>query len=134
MEVLILLAAEAMVLVTSPDQANSRPSGALSRVVVDVIRRFVSMSAVRDAAVTDGRQVVRVSANAVRVLHRGEDATGLLTSARTMMFSIAEKTLPYLNIYWAGYVQDAMKEYAEAEITAALLRGKASRVPRIWGG
>jgi translin len=82
------------------------------------------MSAARDAAVTDGRQVVRMSANAVRMLHRGEDATGLLASARTVMSSIAEKTLPYPNIYWAGYVQDAMKEYAEAEITAALLRGE----------
>jgi translin len=111
--------------VTSLNGANSSPSDGLIEAVADVIRRFESMSAARDAAVTDGRQVVRMSANAIRVLHRGEDATELLASAKTMMSSIAEKTLPYPNIYWAGYVQDAMKEYAEAEITAALLQGES---------
>jgi translin len=40
-----------------------------------------------------------------------------------MMDSIVEKTRPYPNLFWAGYVQDAMKEYAEAEITSALLHG-----------
>lgn len=82
------------------------------------------MSAARDAAVTNGRRVVRVSANAVRVLHCAEDATGLLTSVRTMMSS-GEKTHPYPNSYWAGYVQDTLKDYAEAKITAALLLRKS---------
>lgn len=97
----------------------------LAHAVGEIIARFDAMSTARDAAVTDGRQVVRLAANAVRALHRGDDASVLLAEARSLLSSIREKTAPYPNIYWAGYVQDAMKEYAEAEITAALLSGTA---------
>lgn len=95
----------------------------LAQAVGDIITRFDAMSTARDAAVTDGRQVVRFAANAVRALHRGDNASSLLSEARSLLASIREKSAPYPNIYWAGYVQDAMKEYAEAEITAALLSG-----------
>jgi translin len=95
----------------------------LAQAVGEIISRFDTMSAARDAAVGDGRQVVRLAANAVRALHRGDDASALLADARSLLASIREKTAPYPNVYWAGYVQDAMKEYAEAEITAALLSG-----------
>lgn len=99
------------------------PTDDIARAVGEIITRFDSMSTVRDTAVTDGRQVVRLAANAVRALHREDDATALLTDARALLDSIREKAAPYPSVYWAGYVQDAMKEYAEAEITAALLHG-----------
>jgi translin len=102
---------------------DARTSESLSIAIADIIGRFDAMSTARDAAVTDGRQVVRLAANAVRALHRGDDASDLLNDARTLLDSIRETTLPYPNIYWAGYVQDAMKEYAEARITSALLLG-----------
>ena len=95
----------------------------LSGAVGDIISRFDALSSARDAAVTNGRQVVRLAANAVRALHREDDASGLLADARTLLDGIRESTAPYPSVYWAGYVQDAMKEYAEAEITAALLAG-----------
>jgi translin len=109
---------------TARDDANEWPS-ALTDNVNDIIGRFEAMSIARDAAVTDGRQVIRLAANTVRALHRGENdaAAGLLAQARTLLDSIRQRTAPYPNLYWAGYVQDAMKEYAEAEITAALLQG-----------
>jgi translin len=91
--------------------------------VEEIIGRFESLSTARDAAITEGRQLVRLAANAVRALHRDDDASGLLNDARLLLESIREKTVPYPNVYWAGYVQDAMKEYAEAQITAALLHG-----------
>lgn len=86
-----------------------------------IITRFEAMSAARDTAVNDGRQVIRASANAVRAMHRGDDPGALLADARSLLDGIRRATAPYPNLYWAGYVQDAMKEYAEAEITAALL-------------
>lgn len=97
----------------------------LAEAVNDVIGRFEAMSVARDAAVTDGRQVIRLAANTVRALHRAETDTAvdLLAQARALLGQIRAQTAPYPNLYWAGYVQDAMKEYAEAEITAALLRG-----------
>lgn len=99
------------------------PTDSLGVEVEAIIGRFESMSAARGAAVTNGRQVVRLSANAVRALHRGDDARILLSNARSLLDDIRETTEPFPSVFWAGYVQDAMKEYAEAEITAALLGG-----------
>lgn len=96
----------------------------LSISVTNIIQRFDAMSTARDAAISEGRQVIRLAANAIRALHRGDDATELLDNARSRMTSIVDHTRPYPNIFWAGYVQDAMKEYAEAEITSALLQGE----------
>lgn len=111
---------------TAEDTNRSTPSPAdgLSSAVDEIIGRFESLSAARDSAVNNGRQVVRLAANAVRALHRGDDASGLLRDARALLDDIRERTRPYPSIYWAGYVQDAMKEYAEAEITSALLSGE----------
>lgn len=99
------------------------PADDLAGAVSEIIGRFDALSTARDAAVTSGRQVVRLAANAVRALHRGDDASALLGDARALLGTIREQSAPYPSVYWAGYVQDAMKEYAEAEITAALLSG-----------
>ena len=78
-----------------PDTSNDiQPSEALAAAIADVISRFDAVSTARDSAVTDGRQVVRLAANAVRALHRGDDASGLLGDARALLDSIREKTLP----------------------------------------
>lgn len=106
------------------EETSTAPTDDIGRAVSEIISRFDAMSTARDAAVMNGRQVVRLAANAVRALHREDDASGLLGEARALLDSVREETSPYPNIYWAGYVQDAMKEYAEAEITSALLRGE----------
>lgn len=108
---------------------DEKMSAALQDEAGAIIQRFDAMSTVRDRAVADGRQLVRLAANAVRALHRGDDATSLLGDARVLMTSLREETSVYPNVYWAGYVQDAMKEYAEAEITAALLND--AKVPTV---
>lgn len=112
-----------------PDKNQQTIDRALSRHVEAIIGRFDEMSAVRDAAISRGRQLIRLSANAIRALHRGEDASPLLDEARALMRDLANDTRPYPNVYWAGYVQDAMKEYAEAEIAAALIRHEEIRSP-----
>lgn len=89
-----------------------------------VITRLEDLHRVRDRALADGRQITRMSANAVRALHRGDDddADRLLNSAEQSARALAEATSPCPSIYWAGYVQDAMKEFAEARLTSAMLR------------
>ena len=97
---------------TSPD---------LNDLVADTISRMSQLAAARDTAVNTSRQIVRSSANAIRALHRGEDASELLAEARALLDQVVNETRPYPTVYWAGYTQDAMKEYAEAAITSALL-------------
>jgi translin len=106
-------------------QRGSDTMSGLPVAVGEIIARFEALSAVRDRAVTDGRTLVRLAANAIRALHRGEDATSHLAEARALKLALVTTTADHPSIYWAGYTQDAMKEYAEAEITAALLREEA---------
>ncbi len=88
-----------------------------------IVRRFEGLAATRDRALGEGRQITRLAANSVRATHRGEidEAERLLAEARERMMALATELQPYPNIYWAGYVQDAMKEAAEAAITLAIV-------------
>jgi translin len=99
----------------------------LHSITNEIILRFEAMGSARDQAVNQGRQVIRLSANAIRAMHRGtfDEADALLEDASRLLGQITETTRPFPNVYWAGYVQDAMKEYAEAAITSIILQGKS---------
>jgi translin len=92
----------------------------------EILERFDILSAARDRALTEGRQIIRLSANTVRAVHRGElgEASSLLSEAKSLLGALIEHLAPYPGIYWAGYVQDAMKEFAEASVTLAIVGGE----------
>jgi len=96
----------------------------LADVTAEILERMGGLSHVRDGALADGRQAIRWSANSVRAIHRGnrDEAAAELALAAGLIRKLADDTRGYPAIYWAGYVQDALKEYAEAAITAAILR------------
>lgn len=108
-------------------------SDALNDQVSEIISRMSSLSAARDAAINSSRAIVRSSANAIRALHRGDNADSLLAEARTLLDQIVAETTPFPSVYWAGFTQDAMKEYAEAVITKALLSGSDIPTPEEVG-
>ncbi len=110
---------------------NPAHDKALQRVTSQIIARFELLSSARDLAIAAGRKVIRLSANAVRAMHRDDhaEASGLLGQARAELDSIRAATEPFPSVYWAGYVQDAMKEYAEAVITGAVLKGESIPEP-----
>lgn len=100
-----------------------------------IISRIDDMHAAREHAINAARHVVRSSANAIRAMHRGDNAaaSSLLDDAAVKLQAIRNATASHPNVYWAGYVQDAMKEYAEAAITAAILGGVAIPSPEALG-
>jgi translin len=102
---------------------------ALKDISAGIISRLTATSEVRDRALGDCRQIVRWSANSVRAAHRGDadEAARELADARTLALSVIEYTRGAPSVYWAGYTQDAMKEYAEAAITSAIITGQ--RIP-----
>jgi translin len=89
----------------------------------EIIRRFEELNHVRDRALNEGRQVIRLSANSIRAVHRAEfeEAARLMAEAETLLGEVVKHLAPYPSIYWTGYVQDAMKEFAEARVTYALV-------------
>jgi len=87
--------------------------------------------AAREQALPKSRAAIRFCANAVRAIHRGEfaSATGLLAEARSLLDAMRQDLSDHLDIYYAGFVADAQKEYAEAAATAAIIQGHALPIP-----
>jgi translin len=81
----------------------------------------------REQALKLSRQVVQHSAHTIRAAHRGEfDASAqLLAQARESAQQMRDGAREHPDLYYAGYVQDALKEFAEASIVNALVQGLA---------
>ncbi|MFB0536183.1 MAG: haloacid dehalogenase [Anaerolineae bacterium] len=84
---------------------------------------FEAKNKVRDETLRLSRELIRHCANAIRATHRGEfeNATGLLATAKALASEIVDGVADYVDLYHAGYTQDALKEFAEASITYALI-------------
>ncbi len=95
----------------------------IDSIVVQITSRLESKNAARDRALVDSRQTVRHAANAIRALHRGETelAEQHLRQGREMVTAARRDLEDHPDVYWAGYVQDAQKEFAEANLVAAII-------------
>src|SRR5947209_2025750 len=89
-------------------------------------RRFEEKMAAREKALAASRRSIRSSANAIRAVHRSEfdqahrlmeDSREALRAGRDAVFA------EHPDVYFAGFLQDAQKEYAEARLTEALVTG-----------
>jgi translin len=91
--------------------------------------------AARERALTLSRRVIRSSANAIRALHRGEmqDAEGLMGEAAALLAEAGEAVREHGDVRYAGFVDDAAKEYAEARLTHALALGLPLPMPEELG-
>ncbi len=79
----------------------------------------------REQGITGSRQVVRMSANAIRALHRGENSSAgeLIDRASETLAEITAALASHPDILHAGFIADAAKECAEAHLTRAILAG-----------
>lgn len=79
---------------------------------------------VREDALRMSREVIRLSANSIRASHREDfdEACDLKAQARRKVEETRRILEAKLEIYYTGYVQDAQKEYAESELTYAIIR------------
>lgn len=84
---------------------------------------FTRSSAAREEALRLCREVIRFSANAIRALHRREwdEADALLARAREQASQAAACLRDFPEVFYAGFLHDAQKEYAEASTTRALV-------------
>ena len=101
----------------------------------DLHRRFDSKVAAREQALPAARRSIRASANAIRAVHRGEfeRAGQLLAASREALDEGVEGAADHPDVRFAGYLQDAEKEYAEANVTRALVGGDALPGPQDLG-
>ena len=78
----------------------------------------------RERALPRSRSAIRLCANAIRAAHRDEfeSAKRLLSEAGGLLRDMAADLRGHQDIFFAGFVADAQKEYAEAALTCALIR------------
>jgi translin len=90
-----------------------------------VRRRFDERMQARERALPAARRAVRSCANAIRAIHRSEwdVAHRLMDEARAAIDEGLEAVRDHPEIRYAGYLQDAQKEYSEARITEAVVTG-----------
>ncbi len=84
---------------------------------------FEARTTARDKVLAQARLLTRYCANAIRAVHRDERsyADENLRVARELVNSLRAVLAEYPDLYYAGYAQDALKEYAEASIVCALV-------------
>ena len=97
----------------------------LEQIAESIRADFDAQTAARDAALAQTRQLTRHCAQAIRAIHRDEadNAAAELDAARQLAVSLAVGLKDFPDLYFAGYTQDALKEYAEASLVTALVQG-----------
>ena len=107
----------------------------LSALEAEVRTELDGKYAARELTLKNSRPIIRNSANAIRALHRDDvdGATELLAEVRDLIAEAEASIDGHWDIYHAGFFYDAVKEYAEAELTAALLSGAELPLPSELG-
>lgn len=100
-----------------------------------VHQAFETRTQARDRALIQARQLTRHAAHAIRAIHRNEQtqAEEHLKQAHRLMMALQQELQPYPELYFAGYTQDAIKEYCEARLTAAIISDHSLPLPEELG-
>lgn len=96
-----------------------------------VRERLDEKVAARERALAAARRSIRSSANAIRAVHRGDlaGADELIARSRDELQGGLAAVGEHPDVRFAGYLQDAQKEYAEAHATRALVTGEPVPAP-----
>ena len=101
--------------------------------IADQIREdFDAQNDARDRALSQTRTLTRYCAHAIRAVHRmeRENAAAELDKAAKIVDMLCNTLKSdHPSLYFAGYTQDALKEYAEARIVYALVDDLALPTP-----
>jgi translin len=89
--------------------------------------RLTARHEAREVAFGASRDAIRAAANAIRAVHRGERdrVAALLSEAHTALQVAVDATEDHPEVRHAGFLADAAKEVAEAELTRAAVAGVA---------
>ncbi len=104
--------------------------------IADEIRvSFDGITAARDIALTQARTLTRHCAHAIRAVHREdhEKAAEDLAEAKVLAKALKDDLVDYPFLYFSGYAQDALKEYAEARIVDTLVNNNKLPTPEELG-
>lgn len=107
----------------------------LTTITDRINKSLEARTSARDQALVHARAITRHSANSIRATHRGEFelTKEYLAEARKLAIALKRNLAKYLDLYYAGYTQDALKEYSEASLTYAIIENKPIPDPEELG-
>jgi translin len=103
----------------------------LEKIAEQIRQNFEIRTSKRDVALKQARQLTRACSLSIRAVHRSEFDTmeSCLTEAKSLADDIRIDLKDHPDLYYAGYTQDALKEFVEANITCALIQNQALHTP-----
>jgi translin len=107
----------------------------LETIAERIHQAFEARTLARDRALSQARTLTRHCANAIRAVHRDEHilAQKQLDEANHLAQALRADLADFPSLYYAGYTQDALKEFAEASIVYALVTDGALPTPQELG-
>ena len=107
----------------------------LQKIAQSALAALEAKNAAREKVLPLSRQLVRHSANTIRAVHRGElaEAKKMLVEGKNLAQELKASLAGHPDLYHSGYTQDALKEFAEANITYALIAGEELPSPKELG-
>jgi translin len=103
----------------------------LEKIADQIRRKFDTRTSMRDQALAQARQLTRACSLAIRAVHRDdrEAMYAQLTEAHKLADILHEELRDHPDLYYAGYTQDALKEFVEANVTCALIQNQPLQTP-----
>jgi translin len=103
----------------------------LEKIAEQIRQTFDTLTLTRDQALTHARALTRACALSIRAVHRDEieGMQAHLEEARRLANVLRTDLADFPDLYYAGYTQDSLKEFAEASITCALIRHQPLPTP-----
>ncbi|HXW81650.1 MAG TPA: hypothetical protein VEJ84_19250 [Acidimicrobiales bacterium] len=85
-----------------------------------------SMQSAREVALSRCRRTIRAAGSAVRAVHTGEPSRwkALFAESERSLREAQAALSAYPSVFYAGFLQDAEKEFGEAALTRALVEGE----------
>lgn len=100
--------------------------------IVEIIRRELDeKDSLRENALKLTREIVRLSGDTVKALHRGDLSTARerFKMASEKVGELGEKLKGHPDLYYTGYVQSAHQEYVEAALLLSYITGEGYPLP-----
>jgi translin len=100
-----------------------------------IIARLQAKHSQRETVLDASRRLVQHSARAIRAIHREEwdEARRIMDGAAEILTEMSQASRGHEDLASAGYTLDAQKEFAEAHLTWALVRGEDLASPDSLG-
>lgn len=94
----------------------------LEEIIEGMEIRLDEKDAVRELALKSSRTIARLAGEAVRQIHRGEDVDDLLREVRDRNGELSSALRDHLDVYYAGYIENAQQELSEASILQSIVK------------